>query len=75
MMSAKGKEKVTDGGGGKGKRKWNADDDKTGRKLKNRSVLQFFEDTAYQVDDDYDSNDDDSLFDDDVSMQSMGLVG
>ncbi|KAG8370217.1 hypothetical protein BUALT_Bualt14G0094100 [Buddleja alternifolia] len=65
IVSAKGKEKVTHGGGGKGKRKWNADDDKTGRKRKNRSVLQFFEDTAYQVNDGDDSSDDDSLFDDD----------
>ncbi|KAG8375261.1 hypothetical protein BUALT_Bualt10G0082100 [Buddleja alternifolia] len=68
MVSAKGKEKVTDGGGGKGKRKWNANDDKTGQKRKNRSVLQFFEDTTYQVDDDNDSSDDDSIFDDDGDM-------
>ncbi|KAL0286333.1 UNVERIFIED_CONTAM: hypothetical protein Sangu_2738000 [Sesamum angustifolium] len=64
MVSAKGKEKVIDGGG-KGKRKLNSggDDDKTGRKRKNRGVLQFFEDAAYQVDEDEDSSDD-SMFDD-----------
>ncbi|PIN24453.1 RNA polymerase II transcription elongation factor DSIF/SUPT5H/SPT5 [Handroanthus impetiginosus] len=63
MVSAKGKEKVTDGGV-KGKRKWGSggDDDKTGRKRKNRGVLQFFEDAAYQVDEDEDSSDD-SMFD------------
>ncbi|KAL7148547.1 hypothetical protein ABFS83_06G186000 [Erythranthe nasuta] len=62
MVSGKGKEKVTDGGG-KGKRKLNGgDDDKTGRKRKNRGVLQFFDDAAYQVDEDDDSSDD-SLFD------------
>lgn len=65
MVSAKGKEKVTDDGG-KGKRKWRSggggtDDDKTGRKRKNLAVLQFIEDVAYQVDEDDDSSDDSSL--------------
>lgn len=63
MVSAKGKEKVTDTGG-KGKRKWaggKADDDKTGRKRNNRGV-QFFDDEAYQVDEDDDSSVD-SFFD------------
>ncbi|KAL3649647.1 hypothetical protein CASFOL_006050 [Castilleja foliolosa] len=63
MVSAKGKEKVTDGGG-KGKRKstGGADDDKTGRKRKNRGVIQFFDEEAYDVNDDDDSSDD-SMFD------------
>nr|XP_027104908.1 protein RNA-directed DNA methylation 3-like [Coffea arabica] len=66
--SAKGKEKVIDGGkGSSGKRKRNiggGDDGKTGgRKRKNRGVLQFFDDAAYEVDEDDAS--DDSFFDDD----------
>ncbi|CAI9773016.1 unnamed protein product [Fraxinus pennsylvanica] len=65
MVSAKGKEKVTDGG--KGKRKWSGagggDNDKTGQKRKNRGVLQFFDDRAYEIgeDDDEDSSDDSML--------------
>ncbi|KAL0310460.1 UNVERIFIED_CONTAM: protein RNA-directed DNA methylation 3 [Sesamum calycinum] len=72
MVSAKGKEKVIDGVG-KGKRKLNSggDDDKTGRKRKNRGVLQFFEDAAYQVDEDEDSSDD-SMFDDDFLDDEFG---
>lgn len=69
MVSGKGKEKVVDGGG-KGKRKWNSgkgDDDKTGRKRKNSGALQFFEDEAYQVDDDEDSSDC-SFFNDDGNV-------
>ncbi|GFP82607.1 histidine kinase 5 [Phtheirospermum japonicum] len=63
MVSAKGKEKVTDGGG-KGKRKstGGGDDDKTGRKRKNRGVIQFFDDEAYDINEDDDSIDD-SMFD------------
>ncbi|KAL6565404.1 hypothetical protein OROGR_002355 [Orobanche gracilis] len=63
MVSGKGKEKVTDDGG-KGKRKstGGGDDDKTGRKRNNRGVLKFFDDVAYQVDEDEDSSDD-SMFD------------
>ncbi|GFQ06854.1 40S ribosomal protein s8 [Phtheirospermum japonicum] len=47
MVSAKGRDKVTDGGG-KGKRKstGGGDDDKIGRKRKNRGVIQFFNDEA-----------------------------
>nr|XP_010312594.1 protein RNA-directed DNA methylation 3 [Solanum lycopersicum]XP_010312595.1 protein RNA-directed DNA methylation 3 [Solanum lycopersicum] len=63
----KGKEKVTDGkaSSSAGKRKRNSsddfNDDKTGgRKRKDRSVLQFVDDVAYEVDDD---DDDDSDFD------------
>ncbi|XP_075502751.1 protein RNA-directed DNA methylation 3-like [Primulina tabacum] len=67
MVSAKGKEKVNDSGG-KGGRKWSAgaDDDKTGRKRKNRSgALRFFDDTSYEVDKDSDvsDGDDDDMFD------------
>ncbi|KAL3520770.1 hypothetical protein ACH5RR_018919 [Cinchona calisaya] len=66
--SAKGKEKVIDGGmGSSGKRKrnngGNVDDNTGGRKRKNRGVLQFFEDAAYEVDEDDSS--DESFFDDD----------
>ena len=67
--SAKGKEKVIDGGkGSSGKRKRNiggGDDGKTGgRKRKNRGVLQFFDDAAYEVDEDDAS--DDSFFNDGI---------
>ncbi|XP_073016419.1 uncharacterized protein [Primulina eburnea] len=66
MVSAKGKEKVSDSGG-KGKRKLSdgADDDKTGRKRKNRSgALKFFDDVSYEVDmDSDDGDDDDEMFD------------
>lgn len=52
MVSGKGKEKVTYDGG-KGKRKWSGDDE-TGRKRKNPGGIQFFDEEAYQVDEDED---------------------
>ncbi|CAA2971924.1 Putative transcription elongation factor SPT5 homolog 1 [Olea europaea subsp. europaea] len=78
MASAKGKEKVTDGG--KGKRKWSGagggDNDKTGQKRKNRGVVQFFDDRAYEVgeDDDEDSSDD-SMLDYDYEEEEFAIEG
>lgn len=77
MVSAKGKEKMTDVG--KGKRKWSGavgGDDKTGHKRKNRGVLQFFDDRAYEVgeDDDEDSSDD-SMLDYDFDEEEFATEG
>ncbi|CAN4115035.1 unnamed protein product [Withania somnifera] len=82
----KGKEKVTDGKfSSAGKRKRNSgdgyDDDKTGgRKRKDRNVLQFVEDVAYEVDDDddedddfdFDFSDDSDFFDEDLLEEEFG---
>lgn len=62
----KGKDKVTDGkesSSSAGKRKRDSsdgyDEDKTGgRKKRDRSILQFVDDVAYEVDDDDDDDDD-----------------
>ncbi|CAN4126596.1 unnamed protein product [Withania somnifera] len=78
----KGKEKVTDVGqsSSAGKRKRNSgegyDDDKTGggRKRKDRSVLQFVEDVAYEVDDDEDDDDFDFGFSDDSDFFDEDLL-
>ncbi|KZV24250.1 hypothetical protein F511_01732 [Dorcoceras hygrometricum] len=76
MVSDKGKEKVSNSGG-KGKRKWGGglDDDKTGRKRKNRSGgVQFYDDVAYEVDKDSDdSDDDDDLYDSELYEQELEL--
>ena len=55
MVSSKGKEVAGDDYSGKRKR---GDGEKAGRlrKRKNRSVLQFFDDAAYEVDDDDDDD-------------------
>lgn len=63
MVSSKGKEKVGAGDkGGAGKRKIDLtggkDDDKTGKRKRN-DVLQFFEDSAFEVGDDEYSDDSD----------------
>ncbi|KAL2548895.1 protein RNA-directed DNA methylation 3 [Forsythia ovata] len=77
MTSAKGKEKVTDGG--KGKRKWSGtgggDNDKTGQKRKNRGVLQFFDDRAYEVGEEEDDSSDESMFDDDFDEDEFATEG
>ncbi|KAK4367078.1 hypothetical protein RND71_014958 [Anisodus tanguticus] len=76
----KGKEKVTDAttsSAGKGKRNDGYYDDKTGggRKRKDRSVLQFVDDAAYEVDDDDDDfnfSDDSDFFDEDLLEEEFG---
>ncbi|GFS46087.1 hypothetical protein Acr_00g0100080 [Actinidia rufa] len=60
MVSPKGKEVAGDDYLGKRKR-GDGDGDKAGRrrKRKNRSVLQFFDDAAYEVDEDEESDESD----------------
>lgn len=70
MVSAKGKEKATDSDG-KGKRKWTADDDKTGRKRKYPGVAQYIDISAYRDDKGEDSSEDSSEgFSDDSGYDS-----
>lgn len=81
----KGKDKVTDGkesSSSAGKRKRDSsdgyDEDKTGgRKKRDRSILQFVDDVAYEVDDDDDDDDDfdfsdSDFFDEDLLEEEFG---
>ena len=63
-MADKGKGIANDDDYSSGKRKRNGDDKSGTRKRKNPNVLQFFEDSAFEVED---SSDDEDFVDDDIS--------
>lgn len=67
----KGKDKVIDGkASSAGKRKRDGyDEDKTGDR-KRKGVLQFVDDAAYEVDDDFDFTDDSDFFDEGIMRYS-----
>ncbi|PSR92989.1 Protein RNA-directed DNA methylation like [Actinidia chinensis var. chinensis] len=70
MVSSKGKEVAGDDYSGKRKR---GDGEKAGRlrKRKNRSVLQFFDDAAYEVDEDEDEDEDEESEESDYDDGSL----